>query len=84
MKYFLSLFLLITLIACNDKKAEPLPASKTDSNNQAVAATPVNPVNPYATVDISPMDMSYYPVEYPKLKMSGKSRQGPLARVIYS
>jgi hypothetical protein len=84
MKYFFSLVLLIATIACNDKKSEPLPATKTDSNTQVITTTPVNAVNPYATVDISPMDMSYYPVEFPKLKMAGKAGQGPLARVIYS
>lgn len=40
--------------------------------------------NPYSPVDVSPMDMSYYPVDYPKLKMA-KTDNGPLiARVIYS
>ena len=40
-------------------------------------------VNPYAGVDVSPMDMSYYPVDYPKTKM-GNAAALPLARVIYS
>jgi hypothetical protein len=30
------------------------------------------------------MDMSYYPVDYPKLKISGAVNTGPFARVIYS
>src|ERR1044071_9686518 len=34
-------------------------------------------------LDKSPMDMSYYPVDYPKLKMSG-STEPLIARVIYS
>ena len=35
-------------------------------------------------LDKSPMDMSYWPKDYPILKMSGKSRDLPTARIIYS
>jgi hypothetical protein len=35
-------------------------------------------------LDKSPMDMSYYPVDYPKLKMTGSIHEPPIARVIYS
>jgi hypothetical protein len=35
-------------------------------------------------MDKSPMDMSYYPVDYPKLKMSGNTSEPLVARVIYS
>lgn len=41
-------------------------------------------VNNYAGVDISPMDMSYFPPDYPKLKMASKDIAPPVARVIYS
>lgn len=34
-------------------------------------------------LDKSPMDMSYWPANYPILKMSGKARDLPIARVIY-
>ena len=40
--------------------------------------------NPYVVVDISPMDMSYYPVDYPKLKMAQQVSQAPVMRLIYS
>ena len=40
--------------------------------------------NPYAPVDLSPMDIAYYPAEYPVMKMSGKATGDPMARVIYS
>jgi hypothetical protein len=43
-----------------------------------------NNFNPYAAIDISPMDMSYFPVDYPILKMQKRSQGPPLARVIYS
>ena len=34
-------------------------------------------------LDKSPMDMSYWPANYPVLKMSGKAKDQPEARVIY-
>jgi hypothetical protein len=34
-------------------------------------------------LDKSPMDMSYWPANYPILKMSGKVKSQPIARVIY-
>ena len=34
-------------------------------------------------VDKSPMDMSYYPVDYPVLKISDKVADSPAARIIY-
>ena len=34
-------------------------------------------------LDKSPMDMSYWPANYPILKMSGKSKDQPIARIIY-
>ena len=41
-------------------------------------------INPYASVDISPMDMCYFPVDYPKIKMANPKVGPPVARVIYS
>jgi hypothetical protein len=35
-------------------------------------------------LDKSPMDMSYWPNNYPLLKMSGKAKDMPVARVVYS
>lgn len=37
-----------------------------------------------AAVDKSPMDMAYYPVNYPVLKIQNKATEPLLARVIYS
>lgn len=48
-------------------------------------AAPQNvPANMYAGMDISPMDMSYFPVDYPKIKMTNSAAPPPVARVIYS
>jgi hypothetical protein len=72
------------LVACggkdNNKKSVELP-SRSDS------AGPIKTnvsINTYAPVDVSPMDMSYFPVDYPKLKMSKTTNSSPMARVIYS
>ena len=35
-------------------------------------------------LDKSPMDMNYYPPNYPILKMNGKVSDAPVARIIYS
>src|SRR5687767_5582651 len=35
-------------------------------------------------VDKSPMDMSYYPANYPVLKIQAKTKESPVARVVYS
>src|ERR1700743_2382347 len=37
-----------------------------------------------AELDKSPMDMSYWPDGYPLLKLSGKAKDLPVARIIYS
>ena len=36
--------------------------------------------NKLPPVDKSPMDMSYYPADYPVLKISDKASEGPLVR----
>jgi Protein of unknown function (DUF2911) len=40
--------------------------------------------SPLPPLDKSPMDMSYYPVNYPALKIQGKATGSAIARVIYS
>jgi hypothetical protein len=35
-------------------------------------------------LDHSVMDMSYWPINYPYLKLSGKAKAMPVARIIYS
>lgn len=73
------LFAGITLIACNQAQQErrivhnPIPPSAKAPEKTALRG-----------IDKSPMDMSYYPADYPILKMSGKADQLPVARVIYS
>lgn len=81
--YLLAVFI---VFACNNKKeTEPGTPVKNNIPDSASPQLPDRPtVNPYATVDVSPMDMSYYPADYPKLKMAKSTTAPPLARVVYS
>jgi len=74
---------ILFVLSCEDKSdkanAPDEPAKKTDS---AIVNAP--PPNPYAIIDISPMDMNYFPVDYPKRKMAHDISTPPVMRVIYS
>jgi len=69
---------LALMVACDrpDSTVKPAPVDSSYS------PLPVQNRNPL--LDKSPMDMIYYPVDYPVLKMSGKLHSQPIARVIYS
>ncbi|RYY62911.1 MAG: DUF2911 domain-containing protein [Chitinophagaceae bacterium] len=76
------LLLSAVLFACtNEPREERETPLRPDS---IVVNNPDKPVSNFAGVDISPMDMAYFPVDYPKLKMANHSIPPPVARVIYS
>ncbi len=64
-------------------KEQPAPAVKAPADSTKVHQGE-NTNNPYTPVDVSPMDMCYFPDNYPQLKMAGKAAGGPVMRVIYS
>lgn len=68
--------LILFLVSCNaPEKADP----------SKVEAKPIlTKSNPYVPLDQSPMDMSYYPVDYPINKMNNALTAPLVARVIYS
>lgn len=76
----------LSLYSCQEgnkeDKKEPATSAIKDSAPSNRSERPA--VNPYNGVDVSPMDMVYYPVDYPKLKMAHTLSTPPLARVIYS
>jgi hypothetical protein len=76
----------LLVLACNQKpEEEKQVAEKSTQPDTSDKKQPeITTINPYAGVDISPMDMSYFPVEYPKLKMANPNISPPLARVVYS
>ena len=70
----------ILFIACTNTE-------KNSDQTEKKADTPIvhtGAANPYATIDISPMDMSYFPVNYPQRKMTHDISTPPVMRVIYS
>ena len=79
---YISLFIL--LIGCSNKENKTGEKSGPASTDTTKITPADKNINPWAPVDISPMDMSYYPADYPKLKMTKSISTPPLARVIYS
>jgi Protein of unknown function (DUF2911) len=79
--YILLVLIIFFSLSCdnNEKTASEEPPKKADT---AIVNTPA--ANPYAIIDISPMDMSYFPVDYPKRKMAHDITTPPIVRVIYS
>ncbi len=70
----LSIYLTCYFISCN------VP----NDTNSKIKKSVIEITNPYAPVDKSPMDISYYPVNYPLLKMNGGDTTNLTARLIYS
>ncbi|RYY55219.1 MAG: DUF2911 domain-containing protein [Chitinophagaceae bacterium] len=71
------------LIACNNTPKQDAAGSSPRPDSMLIAQ-PDKPANSFAGIDVSPMDMAYFPVDYPKLKMANHSLAAPVARVIYS
>jgi hypothetical protein len=78
MKQFFFAAVLITLAQtaiAQGMAAQTATTLESDNQATAVKAQPV---------DKSPMDMVYFPEEYPVLKIKDKVKEPPVARVIYS
>lgn len=74
---------LLLFLSCNE---HPQPTQNktqhTPIRKDSVVAQ--QSANPYSPIDISPVDISYFPDDYPVDKMLHKTTSMPLARVIYS
>ena len=81
MKVYCLLFSIFFLLSCEDQSS---PTSGRPSIVKDTGLIKRQSVNPYEPVDISPMDMSYLPNDYPILKMDNKTTKQPVARIIYS
>jgi len=85
MRYLIPTILAIFLISCNDKKTPDAGTSNSTDTSPATRPSLNKPLpNPYSEVDVSPMDMSYFPSNYPKLEMDDSISTPPVMRVIYS
>ena len=77
MKLFIGLLLLIGIASCGNEPVQTEPRPRLVHRD----SVPKEMDNPYSAIDVSPMDLSYLPADYPKLA-SGKVLL--IARVIYS
>jgi hypothetical protein len=83
MKKIIHILLLCTpfLFSCGHR-SETASGDSTKKNDSPFVNKQT--INPYVDVDVSPMDMSYFPADYPKLKMADSINTPPVMRVIYS
>lgn len=82
MKYILQccLYVMIAAFSLSACKAKKTAAPAVSANDSLQSLNK----NPYVVMDQSPMDMIWYPVDYPKEKMKGNDSQKLVARIIYS
>lgn len=76
--------ILLLLMSCGQAEHETTPTHIDTPKKVDTQLKIVPPVTHYTAPDHSPMDMVYYPSDYPFLKMAGKSSGLPNIRVIYS
>jgi hypothetical protein len=81
MKYLSGLILLLGLISCNDTATPRSSTSKPKLLPKDSSIVIGEMANPYVPVDVSPMDMAWLPVDYPKVT---NRKATPVARIIYS
>jgi len=74
--------MLVGVVSCNEQRGQTAARPTLVPKDSNLIKT--DSINPYAPIDVSPMDMSYFPVDYPVRKMSGREKRQPVARVIYS
>lgn len=82
MKVLLATITILLLISCNDGNNQPATRPPLIARDSGLVKTEAP--NPYASVDVSPMDMSYFPADFPVSKMQRQVKGLPKARVIYS
>ena len=75
------ILLAVFLFSCGGKKQD---TSSDSSGKPDTTIVNTQAANPYAIIDISPMDMSYFPVNYSQRKMTHDISTPPVMRVIYS
>jgi hypothetical protein len=80
-EFIISFFIL--LVSCGNPVENSQGKEETGKKNDTLEKVSLAPSN-YSIPDLSPMDMVYFPVDYPLLKMTGETSAPPLARIIYS
>lgn len=82
MKKNLILFLSILCFSCNEEEKKS-PGNDTPAKIETPKKV-LPPITHYTVPDHSPMDMVYFPPDYPLLKMADRTSVPPLMRIIYS
>jgi len=72
----------ISFFSCKEPEKKSAGNDTPTKSDATVKVLP--PVSNYTNPDRSPMDMVYFPTDYPLLKMAGKTTVPPLMRIIYS
>ena len=81
-KNLLAVLLPVIFFSCKEPEKKPAGNDIPTKTDATVKVLP--PVSNYTNPDRSPMDMVYFPTDYPLLKMTGKTTTPPLMRIIYS
>jgi hypothetical protein len=81
-KNLLAVLLPVIFFSCKEPEKKPAGNDIPTKTDATVKVLP--PVSNYTNPDRSPMDMVYFPTDYPLLKMTGKTTTLPLMRIIYS
>jgi len=81
-KNLLAVLLPVIFFSCKEPEKKPAGNDIPTKTDATVKVLP--PVSNYTNPDRSPMDMVYFPTDYPLLKMTGKTTALPLMRIIYS
>jgi hypothetical protein len=84
MKWLPGLFIIGFIIGCNEASDKPALNHSPDTPKRDTAFVRHDGVNPFAARDLSPMDISYFPTDYPVRKMTDSASAAPVMRVIYS
>jgi hypothetical protein len=81
-KTLLAALVSILFFSCTEPEKKT-PGNDTPTKSDATVKV-LPPASNYTNPDRSPMDMVYFPTDYPLLKMAGKTNVLPLMRIIYS
>ena len=81
-KILLAVLLPVLFFSCAEPEKKPAGIDTPTKSDAPVKVLP--PVSNYTNPDRSPMDMVYFPTDYPLLKMAGKTTVPQLMRIIYS
>lgn len=84
MRKILSVLIVVSVFCFSCKEEEKKPQGNDTPTKMETPKKVLPPITHYTLPDHSPMDMVYFPADYPLQKMAGKTSLPPLMRIIYS